>query len=215
MTAPKLSKGDHALLLAMERHLDSCYGKTPRFVFHELFSPLVHVDIHVIPPSGPYPMLRLVTCGMAERPMNVPAGFMHSSYAELTIALPPDWPLGHKVLRDPRFRWPIELLQHLARAIHHENSYLWDGHTHAWNDPPEPVAPDTGLSSCIVLPPSEAPDGFDEFVCGDKSVNILGLIPLHTAELTFVHERGTDELYERLIAGGVTDVVDVARASVV
>lgn len=89
---PKLSTGDRELLLAMERHLDACFGATERFVFHEFFSPTVHVDVHVIPPSAAHPYVRLVTCGMAELPMKLPAGFGYSPYAELSIALPADWP---------------------------------------------------------------------------------------------------------------------------
>jgi hypothetical protein len=208
---PKLSKGDRELLLAMERHLDGCFGKAERFVFHELFSPTVHVDVHVIPPSAAHPYVRLVTCGMAERPMTVPAEFGYSPYAELTIALPADWPI-RKMVRKRRAGWPLQVLQELARLPHDHSTHLWDGHTAPWG---EPFAADTQMSSLIVLPPEQAPDGFDEFAYRGKKVNILGLIPLHEGELQLCLNEGVDALVDRLDAAGVTDVVDPRRPSVV
>ena len=207
---PKLSKGDRKLLLAMEDHLDECFGKAERFVFHELFSPTVHVDVHVIPASAEHPYIRLVTCGMAERPMTVPAEFSYSPYAELSIALPADWPV-QKMLRRRRAGWPLQVLQALARLPHDHATHLWDGHTIPWG---EPFASDTQMSNLIVLPPEQAPEGFDEFTCRDNKVNILGLIPLHENELQLCLNEGLNPLIDRLEAAGVTDVVDPGRPSV-
>jgi hypothetical protein len=208
-----MSDGDSELLVAMERHLDRCFGIGERLVFHELFSPTVHVDIHVIPPSDDHPLIRLVTCGMAERPMTVHADFEYSPYAELTIALPPDWPITKPSL-DRRVLWPLQVLKEFARIPHEHATYFWDGHTVPWGDPAEPFARNTGLSSVVILPPSEAPDHFDEFECRDYKVNILGLLPLYEDELQLCLNEGVDALYERLDAAGVTDVVDPARPSV-
>jgi Suppressor of fused protein (SUFU) len=209
-----MSNGDRELLLAMERHLDDCYGRRERNVFHELISPLIHVDIHVIAPSDHYPLTRLVTCGMAELPMTVPSTFSRSPYAELTIALPPDWPITRRLKPDPRIHWPLLVLQELARIPHQHKTFFWDGHTIPWGVPAEPFAPNTELSNLVILPPSEAPEQFDEFRCGDRTVNILGLIPLHQDELEFCHDQGVEALYERLDAAGVPDVVDPSRPSV-
>jgi Suppressor of fused protein (SUFU) len=206
----EMSHGDRDLLLAMERHLDHSFGSGERRVFHELFSPTVHVDVHVIPPSAAFPLVRLVTCGMAERPMTVPSEFSYSPYAELTIALPPDWPI-RKMTRKRRAGWPLQVLQELARFPHQHSTYLWDAHTIPWG---EPFATGTRLSNLIVLPPEQAPDGFDTFECRGNTVNILGLIALHDDELESCLNEGVDALCERLEAAGVTDVVDPRRESV-
>jgi hypothetical protein len=199
----------------MERHLDACYGSGPRRVLHELVSPIVHVDIHVVPPSREFPHFRLVTCGMSELPMNVHDRFTWSPYAELTIALPADWPISRRKLRDQRVRWPFQLLRELARLPHRHKAYLWDGHSAPWGDPAEPFAPGTDLCGVLVCPPENVPDGFDEFTCGERTVNILGLYPLHAGEMKLLLDDGLDQLIERLDAAGVSDVVDPQRASVV
>jgi hypothetical protein len=188
----------------MERHLDRCLGRRQRRVFHELVSPIVHLDVHVIAPSDRYPCWRLVTCGMAEKPMVTPPGFKYSPYAELTIALPPE-------LKLRELRWAVELLYDMARSTHRAGSYLWDGHTVSWT---EPIAPGTSYASAIVVPPSNAPEGFDEFKCRENTVNILAVLPLHQDELELCLNEGAGALCDRLDAAGVTDVVDPARASV-
>jgi hypothetical protein len=195
----------------MERHLDACFGKTERFVFHELYSPTVHVDVHVIPPSAAHPYVRLVTCGMAELPMKVPAEFSDSPYAELTIALPAEWPI-RKMTRKRRAGWPLQVLKELARLPHDHSTHLWDGHTIPWG---EPFAPGTLMSNLIVLPPEQVPEGFDELECRGETVNILGLIPLHEDELQLCLNEGVEVLWELLETAGVTDVVDPRRPSVV
>ena len=209
-----MPKVDYELLAAMERHLDRCYPSGKRLLSHEMFSSGLHVDVLVVPPSTAFPHLRLVTCGMAARPMHVPGGFRWSPYAELTIALPADWPMSHKTFSDPRFRWPFGLLRDLARNTHADGTYLWEGHTSTWGAPGQPFAPDTELSSVLVLAPENVPDGFDEFTCGERTVNILGIYPLHEAELKMVHQDGLDPAVDRLDAAGVTDVVDPCRVSI-
>lgn len=69
------------------------------------------------------------------------------------------------------------------------------------------------MSNLIVLAPEQAPEGFDEFECRGDKVNILGLYPLHEAELQLCLNEGVDVLIDRLEAAGVTDVVDPRRPS--
>lgn len=57
----------------------------------------------VVRPTAVYPCLRLVTCGMAQLPMHVPPEWSDTPYAELSIALPPRWPVSMKAFRDERF----------------------------------------------------------------------------------------------------------------
>ena len=52
----------------IERHLGPVSG-----VFHEIISDLVHIDVHVVPANDHCPYLRLVTSGMSDLPMTVPA----------------------------------------------------------------------------------------------------------------------------------------------
>src|SRR3954469_355816 len=83
--------GDEALVTAVQDHVERFFGSDGS-VFHELVSTTVHVDVHLVPASDAYPFARLVTSGMAQRPMTVPEEWDEAErHAELTIALPPDW----------------------------------------------------------------------------------------------------------------------------
>jgi hypothetical protein len=207
-----VSTGDRILLEAVERHLDACFGDGERMVMHELVSPLIHVDIHVVPPSDEFPVTRLVTSGMAERAMTVPAESSVSRYAELTIPLPPDWPLER---RSRRAMWPFLALHNIARQPHETGGFLCDGFTISNDQPSRPYARGTELCGALVVPPAPAPEAFDDFECEDgRHVTLLQLFPLHEDEIAFKLEHGLDALYERLEVAGVSDVVDPARPSV-
>jgi hypothetical protein len=80
----------------------------PGSVWHELASDLVHIDVHVTPPSPGRPRYTLVTSGMSDRPMSVPPG-IDSRYAELMTALPADWPLTAEAFRDEATYWPVRV----------------------------------------------------------------------------------------------------------
>ena len=67
------------------------------FVFHELLSDLVHIDVHVICPDEELPFYVLYTTGMSDLPMSLPeeiADREDLKYAELYMLLPGDWDLG-------------------------------------------------------------------------------------------------------------------------
>jgi Suppressor of fused protein (SUFU) len=210
-----LSKGDRGLLEATERHLDACFGTATRMVLHEMVSPLIHVDVHIVKPTPSSPVTRLITSGMAERAMTVPAGSDAIAHAELTIALPPDWRVDRRGLCKKRWSWPFRLLQNLARMPHEAGTYLSDWHTVTNGDPPYPYAAGLPFNGSLILAPEGTPEEFDYFDCDDgRRVIVLGLLPLHPTELALAADGRTEELCERLNRAGVSDVVDVDRPSV-
>src|SRR3954452_24719049 len=207
----KTSHADRVLLDAMERHLDECFGDGERMVLHELVSPVIHVDVHIVPPTDDFPVTRLVTSGMAERAMNVPDGSTAPCYAELTIALSRDWRVD---LSSRRAMWPVLALQDIARVPHENGVFLCDGVSVGNGNPMRPYAPGTKLCGSLMVPPSPAPEAFDDFDCDDgRKVALLQMFPLHEEEIAFKNEHGVEALYERVEAKGVGDVVDPARPS--
>jgi hypothetical protein len=211
----QLSRGDPELISAVESHLDECFGEAERWVLHEVLSPTIHLDVHVVPPSEAFPFQRLVTSGMAELPMTVPEGFDGTRFAEMTIALPPDWSLDEESFEDESVYWPIRLLKQLARLPHDYSTFLGYSHTIPNGDPPEPYAPDTRLCCALIAPPLVAPEGFGEVEHEGRSLNVLGVLPLYEDEMKFKLKRGTEALFTLFDQAGLTDVVDVARPSVV
>jgi Suppressor of fused protein (SUFU) len=211
----QVSGGDPDLITAIEAHLDHSFGKTGDWVFHEIVSPTIHLDVHLVPPSDDFPFQRLVTSGMAEAPMSVPEGFEETAFAELTIALPSEWPLDQEALENESVYWPIRLLKALARLPHDYSTFLWYGHTIPNGDPPAPYAENTDLCGAIIIPPLLAPSGFGEVQLADgRRVRILGVLPLHGDEMQLKLDKGADALYDRLEQNQIADVIDPSRPSV-
>ena len=214
--------GDSSLIEAVERHItEHLPGESS--VLHEILSDLVHVDVHVVKPTNDRPYYTLVTSGMSERPMTQPPGVEGCQFAELMICLPPDWPGFDSDLlttdeahpwRDPSAYWPIGWLKQLARFPHEYDTWIWYGHTIPHGDPAEPYAPDTGLSSILLLPPVTLPESFHVLDVGDREVHFFALVPLHADELQLKLDQGTDALFPHFEAAGVDEVLNPHRPSV-
>lgn len=211
---PKVSRGDPALIEAMDGHLRRCFPGWDGPVLHEHYSPLVHLDVMVVRPTADHPCLRLVTCGMAEMPMHVPPDWSDTPYVELSIALPPNWPLSMHALRDERYSWPVRLMKQLAREPHECETFLWIGNTFHGN-PSQPYGPDTRLCASLIAPPMTAPAAFGEFTVGDgRLVRIFGVLPLYVQELDVTFDHSSRALLDMLADADVDDVVGPRRRNV-
>jgi hypothetical protein len=143
----------------------------------------------------------------------VPPGWSETPFAELSIALPPDWPESMESFRDERFFWPVRLLKHLGRMPHEGETFLWTGHT-VHGDRSQPYAPDTELCASLLVSPSIAPPQFAEFdVGGGRSVRILGVLPLYAEELEVKLQHGLPALLDLIAGSDLTDVVGPHRQS--
>ncbi len=209
---PEVVAGDADLIEAVTAHIEAHIG-SPDVVFHELVSEYVHVDIHIVEPTEARPWITLVTSGMSERPMPTPNGIGDQySRAELTIALPPDWPIRSK---EERHYWPIRILKSIAVLPHKYDSWVWLDHTIPNDDPPKPYADDTGFCCGLLGVPRLADHDFVHMTHGEHSVTFLGVYPLFEDETNFKLNEGANALTERLEAAGVTELLDPTRASVV
>lgn len=207
--------GDEKSAEVISQHIERYLGRVD-VVFHEIVSDLVHVDVHHVPPSEERPRHTLVTSGMSDRPMAAPAEAKELRFAELMAFLPPDWPLSEGELSDERHYWPIRWLKTLARLPHEYNTWLGIGHTIPNGDPPEPFAPTTRLSGIMLMPPLHVPEKFRVLeVSPEKKIHFFALVPLHTDELELKLRKGTDALLDLLDEGGVGEVIDPTRESVV
>jgi hypothetical protein len=211
---PVLSVGSEAVIEAVSAHIEQHIGE-PSFVYHQMLSAYVHVDIHIVPPSEARPFTTLVTSGMSERPMAAPPELADEcSRAELIIALPPEWPTEEPSLRDERNYWPFRLLQVLAALPHQYETWLWMGHTVPNGDPPEPYADDTSLCCAMLFPPLLTPDEFDVLETPSGPVTFLGVYPLYRSEMELKLEQGADALADRFEQARVTELLDRSRPSV-
>lgn len=112
----RIAHGDDSNIEAITDHIEKHLGKI-KGVFHELVSPLVHLDVHYLEPSQDFPFYTLVTTGMSDLPMSVPEGLQSMQYAELCMLLPSTWPMS--ALLEPADEdgpdeasyWPIRWLK--------------------------------------------------------------------------------------------------------
>jgi hypothetical protein len=210
--AGSISAGDPALIAEVQDHVTAHFGE-PTMVFHELVSQYVHIDIHVVPPTGERPVFTLVTSGMSEQPMHSPTG---DRFAELMIVLPPTWPAVGSDEFEQGAPWPYTLLPDLARLPHAYETVLWSGHTVPNGDPPEPYAPDTELCGALIAPPVfPGTEGFETLELGDRTIHFFAVWPLHADEMKLKLDKGLEALYELLDAAELTEILDHDRPSVV
>lgn len=205
--------GDQNAIAATVEHIERHLGPVAS-VFHEVVSDLVHIDLHHVRPSAERPFHTLITSGMSDRPMAAPAHAAELRYAELMLALPPDWPMDEESWADERHYWPLRWLKVLARLPHEYETWLGYGHTVPNGDPPAPFAEDTGLSGFIVLSPQSSPESFHRLQAGEeKVVHFYSIVPLHADEMDMKLKRGTEALLTALDREGVDEVVRPDRPS--
>ena len=212
---PRWSASDPQLIEAIDAHITEHLG-SPARVWHQIVSPHVHVDVHIVEPAESRPWYTLVTSGMSELPMAAPEGKEDCRFAELVIGLPPDWPLDDEAsFRKERWYWPLRLLQDLAALPHEFDTWLWLGHTVPNGDPPAPYARGTKLCGVMLVPPLLVPDGFDTLRVGERQISFLAPLPLHADELQLKLDEGSDALVELLDQAELDEVVEADRPSVV
>ena len=197
--APSTGSVEHADDQRISEHLAAVHGGES-FVFHELVSDRVHVDIHVLAPTAKHPFYLAVTSGMSARPMTVPDDVEDRDswmFAELCMLLPPNWNPSQEAFKDERVYWPIRLLKTLARIPHDFSSWLGWGHSIPNGDPASPYAPDMHLSGAILIPPFLL--GESLFVVpGNPPLHIFQVLPVTSAEMNLKLEVGIDDMLERL-----------------
>lgn len=211
---------DELFVNAIGEHVVKHVGPVTN-VFHERVSDLVRVDLLVVGPHEGRPFTTLVTCGMSERPMRVPlenpddlALIPELRFAELFLALPPDWPMTPEAFQDEAHFWPIRWLKRLARLPHQMDGWLGLGHTIPNGDPPRPFAANSGFAGWLIDEPVVLPRELLKLRVADRVINFYAAVPLYPAEMEFKLHNGGGALAQRLDRGKVSEVIDVKRPDV-
>jgi hypothetical protein len=200
---------------AVHDHIERTVGTAP-YVFHDLFSDLVHVDIYPVPPAGDRPWWTLVTNGMSGAPMRLPeaAGGPRLLHAELCILLPPDWPVLSAEGALPERLWPMSMLGVLGKFPHAHDTWFEPGMTVCNGQPPEPWMSGCRFCGVLLERPALLPETFWTLrVRRGVEIDFLALLPLHGDELELGRRIDPDRFVERLLQAGLTHVVDPDRPS--
>lgn len=188
----------------------------PEYVFHEFVSDLVHIDVHVVPPTPDRNYFTLVTSGMSDMAMSPPEEYAEYVYAELMMCLPPDWPFNEEGSGELEVYWPVELLKFLARFPHEFETWFAESHTVPNGESFERYASNTDFCAILFANPKTTPAEFAQLqVDENKTINFLAVIPLYLTEIKLALKDGSDALFELLEANGVTEVLDLNRKNVV
>jgi hypothetical protein len=205
-------------LETITKHVQMHFG-TDAFVLHEKKSSTVHVDLHVVPPTHSRPYFTLLTSGMSDLDMHLPAGLEDLALAEVCLCLPRDWPLSLTDFgwRKPEYSWPIAILQQTARYVHRHKTWFVPGHTVGDLEHPAPIDAAGRFTGLLLLNPRTFPEGVDRVTTEEdgRTIYFLAVIPLLLQELEFAQKLGSDTLEERLNDAGVTELLDPRRSSTV
>lgn len=208
--------GDPKTVERIERHIQTHIGDI-KWVYHEIISDLIHLDVYVVPPSSRRNYYTLVTGGMSDLPMNVPAGAEAYKYAELMLFLPPTWKLNRESLKNENGAWPLYWLKLLARMPHEYDTWLYTGHTIPNGDPPVPFSEETKLCGMLVAKPALVEDAqrFSTLRIDErKNVHFYSLFPVYKEEMDFKLKHGVNALLRKFEKAGINEMIHLKRKNV-
>lgn len=195
-------------------HIENYIGEVS-MVFHELISDTVHIDVHHVKPTKERPFHILVTSGMSDLKMNVPADVNSAHYMELMVTLPEDWKIDEESFKDEKWYWPIRQLKFLARFPHKFETWLAWGHTIPNGDPAESFSDNTKLSGSIILPSVNVPKEFGSLeINKDKIIEFYSIVPLYDEEMKLKLNKGSDLLLDKFDQYGISDLITIDRKNV-
>lgn len=199
----------------VEEYFEALFPDREGFVYHELVSDLVHIDVHILKPTEKSPFYVLYTTGMSDLPMTLPGEIAHREdlkYAELYLFLPGDWDLGKEGQLDrdlpyERF-WPIQMLKFFARFPHEYQTWLGYGHTIPNGPDYAPLCDGAGFGGVVLtahgkIEPLETEDG--------KEINLYLMIPAYKQEIEYKLKYGMEGLEKRFAEGKLPLVLDIHR----
>ena len=170
-------------------HFAGKYGEVEPNALIEIVPDGLPIAIHVIHPSDSNKPLVLFTNGMSAEAMATPAieGAEKYRFAELFIELPSNW--AYKELKNPKWKWPIEILRTLAKRPHVAGTWIQPpAEIIANGDPAKPIAPNTSQDGFLVLQDSSFTDE------SGKTVWIYQIFPLYREERELATQNGVDAL---------------------
>lgn len=188
----------------VEEHITEKFGEISN-VFHEMYSPDIHLDICVVQPNEERDTKILCTMGMGCYKMEIPDDLTEYKLnrAELFVCLPPYWKLDDNSLEDNKWYWIINVLKSAARLPVNENTWLAGGHTISAGEG-NTIADCVGYNSVII---KNVGDNNECILPNGENVNFYMLIPIYENELNFKLKYGSEALFGLIDASPYKDDV--------
>lgn len=209
-------------LKQIEDHLGGFLGRND-FVFHEIVSDAVHVDVLEFAPTKEHNVWTFFTCGMSDRPMKVPADFAHEArdleLAELTLSLPAalfardrDGKIDEASAKRDNRLWPVTWPGYLARFPHKYDTGLWRDHSLPKGEPAKPLGPGTVMCGWVLGAPRTWPT--ISTAMRAPRLTFHAVFPVYYEEMKFKLNNGSAALFDLFDKNGVTEVLNPTRARV-
>ena len=211
---PPVDVGVYAKLV--EEHFSRLFPDRGHFIYHEMISDRVHVDVHILRPTEEQNFYVLYTTGMSDLPMTLPEGLENREelkYAELFLFLPGSWNVGEESVsaKDLPYEsyWPINMLKFLARFPHEYHTWLGFGHTMPNGPDYAPMCGGVGFGGVVLdwlgkeYGRVENPEGHD--------VMLYYVIPAYKQEIEYKLKYGMEGLSKRFSEGELPLVLDIHR----
>lgn len=181
-------------------------------VYHELYSPDVHLDILIIPPDTKNNFYKLVTRGLGAYKMNVPDVIKDEGLdrAELVLYLPPDWNFDFEKEENG---WVISQIKNIARTPIMEDSWIGFGHTFSEDEKSTiPFAKNTKFSSTLLLNALNKDYEFLDLTLPNKGrINFYQIFPLYKEEMLYKQQKGVEALMKLFSDKDLVPVVNINR----
>ncbi|HEY4369859.1 MAG TPA: suppressor of fused domain protein [Steroidobacteraceae bacterium] len=206
---PKQSSSRRQITAHIERHLGPI-----KQTFGAASADASDIDVLHVAATVDRPVHTLITAGMSDEPMAVPADADSPRYLELMMTLPREWQLDAQAPREESWYWPIRQLLQVASLPRTSNGWLGWGHTVPNGEPPQPLAANTQLCAAIIVPSLLVPTPFYELVLDERSIAFFSVVPIYKEELALKQSEGMKVLLEKLIDRGIRDLVDPKRKNV-
>jgi hypothetical protein len=200
----------------IEAHFEALFPDRGSFVYHEIISDLVHVDVHILRPKEEGDFYVLYTTGMSDLPMTLPEEISDREdlkRAELFMFLPGDWNVGEEMEKSDDLPyenyWPINVLKFLARFPHEYKTWLGFGHTMPNGPDYAPFCEGVGFGGVVLswfggdLGRMETEDGRD--------ILLYYVIPAYKEEIEYKLKYGMEGLDERFKENELPLVLDIRR----
>jgi hypothetical protein len=162
------------------------------------------VDLLYAPLDEEFRAILVVTAGGAPEELDC---------EELAFCLPPGWPLAYRGLhgdlggsdgRRAGPAWPLRMLRDLRRRA--AESAVRERFLR--------IEIPGRFAGVLLDRPSVPPEGFERLPTAvGEEIRFAGVIPLLTDEVAFAERRGADSLRARLLAAGVSELLDPDRKS--
>ena len=176
-------------------------------VSHEIFPLIPHVDVFIYFRRGPdeRDVYTLVTSGMSDLEMSVPAGVKAPRRCELIL-----------YCSEPKPEY-IETMRFLAHFPHNQKTWIGSGHTVPNGNPPAPLWGSSVLDTILFIPPIVKRDQTlpDELILDGEAVHFLWMVPLTTPECNLKLAKGLNSILDLFQRNRHPHVFDPSRTSYV